>query len=55
MTHFLFFSTFEHNRKYFEKYNGKINGLVTKIHQNIFFCVLQKKVSHSSLEEQEGE
>ncbi len=31
------------------------NGLVSNILQNIFFCVPQKKVSHTGLEQREGE
>lgn len=30
--------------------NGNQNGLITNILQNIFFCILQKKLSHIDLE-----
>jgi len=33
---------------------GSINGLVTHILQNIFYCVEQKKEIHTGLEQLEG-
>ncbi len=34
---------------------GAANCLITKIFQNIFFCVKQKKETHTVLEQLEGE
>jgi len=36
-------------------YSNQINFLVTDILQNIFFCVQQKKETHTGLEQPEGE
>jgi len=62
MNFFLFFSA-EHKRRYFgecwlqsswqsdfHQVNGVYNCSVTYVLQNIFFCVQQKKETHTGLE-----
>jgi len=50
----------EHNKFSYSKWIlwksiGTFNCLVTDIHQNIFFCVQQKKEIHTGLEQLESE